>query len=211
MKKNSKKPKSKHNVLSTDEIQSIKSSIKNNREKLIFYSLIYTGMRVSELIHMKKDWLYIRKGFIHIPESQECPCYECKKELKYRKSGNIRKPSGVWMPKTEDGSRIIKILPELDELLNKYFEEHDSIMEIAPNRVSVWRLLKELGKRAEIKHNLFPHAIRATFATILAEENIDIYTLKDIMGWKDINVAASYVKFSGIKVAKEFKRIKRKW
>ena len=194
---NKPKPHAIDNILTPEEIEKCKEACKTEAEKILFYGLLYTGMRISEFIHLRKEW--VEKEFISIPETQKCGCYECRKQIE--RKGKIIKPSGYWKVKTEAGKRIIFILPELKEILESYLNKHNSIMEVIPNRVYAWEIIKRISKKAGVKHLVFPHSLRSTYATILASKGFDALRLKNIMGWTKITMAEQYIRFdkSGIK------------
>jgi len=49
-----------------DEFQSILRVVKKRRDKLILLILFYTGMRVSELVNLKKEDIMLKEGFIRV-------------------------------------------------------------------------------------------------------------------------------------------------
>jgi len=211
------KPLSVDNVLSNNEIKLLKSACETYEERLLIFGLLYTGMRISEFIHFNKSWINRRIGSIIIPTEQKCPCYECKKEIwRKRKDKNtgetieriLKKPSGIWMPKTKHGHRRIEILPEIKDIFEEYFKDHYSISEVIKHRIMGWSILKEVSKRADIPHKVFPHAIRATFASILAEKGFDVWTIQSTLGWASLEPAMSYIRLFGSKIKEEFKK---KW
>lgn len=185
------KPKSRDNILEEEEIINFIDFAKSYREKLLCCGLAFTGMRISEFLHLNRDWINFEKGYISIPSSMKCKCFECA----YK--------GGVWKPKTKEAIRKIPILPEIKDMLKKYFSKHQSIMEIIPSRVVAWQTIKEVGARAGIKHPVFPHAIRATFASILAEKDFSSATITRIMGWRSMKTADEYIKVSTSKVMRE--------
>ena len=203
-----KKPKSKDNRLSEEEIRIIINSCEDEEEKFCILGLLYTGMRISEFIHMNKEWVNFGKGVIVIPEKQKCDCYECYAKGGFCKICGKKRPCGYWHPKTKSGSRVIPILPEVMPILKKVFSEYHSSMDYVFNRIRVWRILKLIAKRSKIRHSVFPHALRSTFASILAEKNFDVFTITSVMGWSKLSVAESYVRMSGSAVADKFKE---KW
>jgi integrase/recombinase XerD len=200
---NKPKPKSRENVLTEEEIEMLKAACKTEEEKLVVYGLLYTGMRISEYIHLNKQWINTKTDppSIKIPYEMKCNCYECKK-------AHGKKPAGMWRAKTKHAERVIPILPEVDDILYNYFLKHNSIMETIPTRIYAWKIVKEVAKRAKIKHPIFPHCIRATFATIVAKKGFDAIYLQHVMGWKQLSMAQEYVRLSGSAILDEFKR---KW
>lgn len=191
-----KKPFSRDNILGPEEIKKLLLACKTKREKLLIFSLLYTGMRISEFLHFKRSWLSYNKDMITIPLKQECRCYECKHKGK------------IWKPKTEYGNRTIPILNECKDIILSYFSEHEAIKETIPNRVFAWEYIKKMGRRAKIGHKVFPHAIRATFATLLAEKGFDVLEITHVMGWKSPEMAMTYIRLSGQKLKEEFDK---KW
>lgn len=74
--------KTKLNLLNEEEIRRILDGCEGD-QKPVIHTLAFTGMRVSELIHMRKDWVDWEAGLIRIPETQPCDShYECRREVK---------------------------------------------------------------------------------------------------------------------------------
>jgi len=203
--KSKPKPKTKDHVLEDLTINKIKNVIESKLEALLFLGLLYTGMRISEFVHFRRDWINWEKGLIFIPKRQVCRCFECKRVLRNRK-GEVTKPSGVWKPKTHEAVRPIPILPEVEELFRDYFKSHRAIMEVIASRVYAWMMLKKIEKNANVK--LFPHMLRGTFATLLADKDFDAIEIKEILGWKSFETAEEYIHLSGSRV---LKAVKEKW
>ena len=175
------KPRARPNALTIEEINRVIKECKTKKEKLLIIGLIYMGLRISEFIHMKKSWIINNGEFISVPYTQKCSCYECKKEI-YKKirdkdtkkviGRKIVKPSGLWRCKTSSGERKFPLVQEAREIVLNYFKNHNAIMEIIPNRVIAWTIIKRISKIANVKHKVFPHALRATFATILVSKDL---------------------------------------
>jgi len=138
----------------------------------------------------------IQKGMrIKIPPVQACTeHYECRKKSMRR--GLVVKPSGVWRVKVKSAARSIPILPELKDILVLFFHNHDSMGDIVKNREEVWRMVKTVAKRADIKKRIFPHVFRGTLASILAGKDFDSLTIQGWFGWKSIKTADEYIRIS---------------
>ena len=169
--------------------------------------LVYTGMRVSEFIHMRQSWIDWEMELIRIPKMQMCGCRECKRELKNRK-GQISKPSGVWKPKTSEAVRAIPIVPEVEETLRRFFLKHEEVMEFIPSRGAAYYHIRGIAGRAGIEHPVFPHVARGIFATLLARKGFNAFELMSTMGWKSIKTAEDYIKLSGSAFKQAFRE---KW
>ena len=207
MKRRKPKPFTRENVLTPDERKRLLDATNNDYERLIVYGLLYTGMRESEFLHMRKSWVNFEEGVISVPLREECKiCSLCKKS-KTRKNKLI-KPADTWQAKTKHAERPIPIVPEVKDIFLNYFKGHGSIIETVWYRQNIWSTVVELGKRARIRHPVFPHALRGTFATILVEKGLeDSVTLKDVMGWKSLAMATEYIKIGGTAMKKRIDKI----
>lgn len=190
------KPLSKENILSDTEIKTIKGVLKTPEENLTFLTLLYTGMRINEFIHCSIEWMDFEEGFINIPPEQKCNCNECKRH------------NNTWTPKTKSSIRSIIVLPEIKELLESYFSNFKKVSDLVKHRVYAWQVLKKVEKKTKLKHRLFPHCLRATFASILASKGFSELEITQILGWTSIEPAKHYIKFSKNKIKKSFQQ---KW
>jgi integrase len=53
-------------------------------DHLVVGLALYSGLRISEIQHLKSTWLNWEKGIIEIPARQWCNCFECR-----RKHGSV--------------------------------------------------------------------------------------------------------------------------
>jgi integrase len=191
-------------LLNDKEIKALKSEAKTLEERVFIIIPIYSGMRIGELLHMRKEWIDWSREMIVIPETQKCDCYDCAIP---KKGKHTKKEIGVWSPKTTQGVRPIPILPtifpDLKQILEEVFKEHNSIMELCKNRAEVHYIINRVAERANIKRKLFPHLFRGTYAKQLAKAGLDAFHIKDAMGWASIEVAGSYVKMAGEEIKSE--------
>ena len=175
------KPHAKEHILEDREIEKIKENIETNEEKLIFNGLIYTGMRITEFLNLRRSWINWDKKRIRVPKKDDNPPFSVK---------------------TENSARVIPIVPELEPILKKFFDHYRVVKNFIPHRQKAWELIKILGERTGIK--LFPHAVRATFATILARKDYNAPAIQAVMGWSKLETANKYIRLSGRMVEKEF-------
>jgi len=189
------KPRTKENLLRDREITALLGLRKDEFEDFAFRVLLYTGLRVSEFVHMRRSWVDLGAGVITVPERQRCSCMEC------RYAGRE-----FWTPKTAASARTIPIVPEVRGVLRDFFRDHEAVLEVFPSRQYVNNALKRLGRRAGVR--LFPHALRGTFATMLAERGFTPFEIKDALGWASIDVAVEYIKLSGSTLKRAFEE---KW
>ena len=198
-----RKPKTRENVLEEEEIEKLLAAVKTKLEEFIVKVLLYTGLRVSELIHLRRDWVDFKHEKISVPERQPCGCETCERVLRNKK-GKITKPSGFWQPKTPEGAGTIPMVPEVKPILKWFLNQHEEVMNVFPYRQYINNTLKKVVKRVKLGHPVFPHALRGTFATILADKDFDVFEIKDALRWKTIQPAIFYVKLSGERLKRVF-------
>lgn len=185
--------KSKEFALPDEDVEKLVDSCKTTTEKFIIITLLYSGMRVGELCHLRKEWINWQDEVINVPMRQACSCKKC---VKFRK--------GVWMPKTRKGVRSIKIIePRLREVLRAYFTLNSRF---DYTETGAWYVVKRVARRTDIKTKIFPHSLRATAATIFAHK-VSAPTLAYIMGWEDLNVAESYVQSAKKRAIAEMEKV----
>jgi len=175
--------KSKENVLEKHEIEVLLTNCKTEEETFLLTALVYTGMRVSELSHMNKSWIKWQNLQIIIPQHD-----------------------GEWSPKTKQGSRTIPLIePRLKEVLRAWFTLRENV---AMDRSTIWRIVKRVAARSELTKKVYPHALRATFATMLAFMGMSSASIQHILGWAKLTTAESYVQSTGIRAIEE---MQEKW
>jgi site-specific recombinase XerD len=191
------------NIPPEEVVKKVLQAAKTLPEKLLVYGLIYTGMRIGELVHMRKNWLRwnLNPPRIFIPYRQSCSCRHCVKARykRNKKTGDavLVKPENTWQAKTEKAKRAVVVPPGLTPILKEFFVKHQSVMEVIPYREIAWYMLKRIAKRARVSWRLFPHLLRGVFASKLATQGVDVYRLKSKMGWKNFDMAMKYVEIYG--------------
>ena len=191
------------NIPPEEVVKKILQAAKTLPERLLVYGLIYTGMRIGELVHMRRSWVRwdLNPPRIFVPYRQACSCRHCI-EARYRrdkKSGKLVlvKPESTWQAKTEKAKRAAVVPPGLVPILKEFFAKHQSVMEVIPYREIAWYMLKRIAKRARVNWRIFPHLLRGVYASKLATQGVDVYRLKSKMGWKNFDMAMKYVETYG--------------
>ena len=165
--------------------------------------MLYLGLRIGELQHMKATWIKA-DGSFGIPEQQPCECVACLKHKKH---------PGYWGPKTKAGVRIMPLPGLLNSDLLKFLGMKPDGLGLS--RTTIWKRTKTLMKLSGIKikglarDTAYPHVLRATCATMLAEGGMDAAGLTYYMGWNSIQIGDTYIRLARAKdsAAKQARQI----
>jgi len=170
--------------LTKEEVKKLIDCAQNEKSKLITSFLYSSGLRVSEMISLKKQDLDMdnNQGIV--------------------KSGKGKK------------DRILFFSNDLISPLKKYFANEDpnySTDYLFPGwrgeRMStrnIQKLLDRLKTKAGITKKVSPHVLRRSFATHLHENGVDIRFIQVLLGHSGIDTTERYVNVS-LKSLKEIK------
>ena len=168
-------------VLSFEEIERMIAAIdlsrpEGHRNKAMLEVLYSCGLRVSELVGLRKSWLFLDTGFIRvigkgdkerlIPIGREAIHYLSIYEAEHRRLGVIQ-------PGYEDFVFLNRRGKPL-------------------TRVMVFLIIKELARLAGIPKNISPHTLRHSFATHLVEGGADLRAVQDMLGHESITTTEIY-------------------
>ena len=166
-----KKPKKLPRVLSKDQIMLMIDSTSNIKHKLIIMMLYSTGIRLNELIHLKRKHIDFDKNIINVI------------------NGKGRK------------DRITLLSSSIKISLLKYYSAYrfrtDYVFEGRKGKYSkksVQKVLEESSKILKFKVN--PHMLRHSFATHLLESGTDIRYIQRLLGHSDLKTTMIYTKVS---------------
>ncbi|RLG13622.1 MAG: integrase [Candidatus Nanohalarchaeota archaeon] len=167
-----KKNKTIPEVLTVEEARRLIEVIDNIKHKLIVRLLYGCGLRVSEVINLKKSDLNFDERLIHI---------------------KLAKGSK---------DRFVKIPDSIKEELENYskFGEKDILfMSQRGGKLStttIQKIIKNFSKKAGLKKNISPHTLRHSFATHLLEAGIDLKIIQKLLGHSDIKTTQIYLHIS---------------
>ncbi len=144
---------------------------------LTIIELLYaTGLRVSELIQLQLENVDVNEGWVlafgkggkqrFVPMHAAC-CQRLKQYLSMREAH--------FASKSTVGSELF---------LNKNGKKI--------SRVSVWKDLAALGRKAGIRQPLHPHLFRHTFASHLLQGGADLRSLQEMLGHANLTTTQIY-------------------
>lgn len=153
---------------SKDEMQAVMDldlddeSFEGVRDRLLIEILYSTGMRRSELIHLKDTSVDVSKGIVKVlgkrNKERQIPLLNSIREgiVKYRELRKDIQPSDDAFFVTARGR---KMYPNL-----------------------VYRIVKNFFSQVSVKMKKSPHMVRHSFATHLLNEGADLNAVKELLG-----------------------------
>lgn len=163
------------------ELDKIKSRLSGRRDKFLFLTLIYTGVRISELLGLKYDDIW--DDTIHIRRQYN--------------SGQLTEL------KTSSSRREIPMHPALIETLPEHeskYRDGDFIFTTKGgklyNDANLRREAQRFYDSIGVARKTF-HAYRATFCTNLCRAEVPLEVASKLLGHKSVEVTAKYYTFVG--------------
>jgi len=167
----------KREPLTDEELNRFINACNDFKECLVCYTLLDTGMRVSELANLKKEQIEWQHNSIIV----------------YGKGGPYGK-------KTK--RRIVPMTDRVKKLLEVHFSTRG---DFGISARTIQRIVKKVGNKAGISKKVHPHILRHTFAVKAIRNGIDIKALQLILGHDRLETTAIYLNMSPEMALKEFK------
>jgi integrase/recombinase XerD len=161
-------------ILSRDEVQALLEAPCNLRHRTLLAIMYASGLRVSEVAHLKVADIDRTRNVIWI------------------RSGKGRKDRQALLP------------PKLRDLLRCYwrserptdwlFPSCDPSKPISPK--AIFLACRKAALVAGIAKPVHPHSLRHAFATHLLEAGVDLRTIQTLLGHADLTTTARYLQVS---------------
>jgi integrase/recombinase XerD len=168
-------------TLSYFEIEKITASFdmstpEGTRNKAIVETLYSCGLRVSELVNLKRSGLYFDDGYVRVTgkgdKERLVPIGDEAVKLINSYLENIRVHITV-----AKGNEDIVFLNRRGKKLS---------------RVMIFMIIKEAAKKAGITKKISPHTFRHSFATHLVEGGADLQAVQEMLGHESITTTEIY-------------------
>jgi integrase/recombinase XerD len=167
----------KREPLTPDEANRLASACETHPERLIVWTLLDTGLRVSELAGLARDQIDWQNHRLMI----------------YGKGGIYG---------TKSKRRIIPLTDRIRPLIDGHFAIHDTIG-MTPRTIQ--RILKRIANKARINRPVSPHVLRHTFAVAAVQKGISLPALQRLLGHDRLTTTEIYLNLSPEDVIREFK------
>lgn len=167
-------------VLSRSEVEDLlaqpdTAAWRGQRDLAMLEVLYATGLRVSELIHLKVRDINLEAGY-----------------LKARGKGGKERVVPI-------GEKAIQALKSyLEEMRHRFAKANGSpylfvTASLRPmTRQGFWKIVKKYGSSAGIDKRLTPHSLRHSFASHLLEAGADLRSVQLMLGHEDISTTQVY-------------------
>ncbi|MEY3921206.1 MAG: site-specific tyrosine recombinase XerD [Bacteroidota bacterium] len=168
-------------TLTFEEIESIIYQIdlskpEGMRNKAMLETLYSCGMRVSEIINLKKSNLYLDIGFVRVIGKGD-------KERLIPIGTAAVKYLQIYLQEVRVHIAISKGAEDI-----VFLNRRGSKL----SRVMVFYIIKELVQKANIQKNISPHTFRHSFATHLVEGGADLRAVQEMLGHESITTTEIY-------------------
>lgn len=179
-------------VLSTQEVDDLLATPDTTdkygiRDRAILEVMYATGLRVSELVHLKMDNLHLEMGFIQTIGKGD------KERIIPIGSEAIK-----WINNYISNSRSLLLKRRHCDYL--FLNAHGGGL----SRQSIWQKIKKYVAIAGIKKRVTPHTLRHSFATHILENGADLRVVQELLGHSDISTTQIYTHISHEHLTKAF-------
>ena len=168
-------------TLTFEEIEQIISQIdlskpEGMRNKALLETLYSCGMRVSEIVQLKRSNLYLDIGFVRVIGKGD-------KERLIPIGSEAVKFLQIYIQDVRVHQTIVKGAEDI-VFLNRRGNKL--------SRVMVFYIIKDLASKANIQKNISPHTFRHSFATHLVEGGADLRAVQEMLGHESITTTEIY-------------------
>jgi len=157
-------------VLSKDEVIKILNAEKNLKHRLLLMLVYSSGLRVSEVVQLKKEHIDISRKVIYI------------------KRGKGRKDRCTLL--SEKAVRLFADYCKTSDIQNWLFPGQPATSPLSIR--SAQKIFEKAACQADIHKEVSIHSLRHTFATHLLENGTDIRYIQDLLGHSSLRTTERY-------------------
>jgi len=166
-----KKPKTLPVILSRDEVKALLLAPRHLKHRAILATLYATGVRVSELCHLRGTDIDSQRMVIRVRQGQG------KRD------------------------RLVMLSPDLLPLLRRYWKLYQLQSWLFPGsrvtepitRMGVAHICHQAGRTAKLTKAIYPHLLRHSFATHLLEAGVDLRRIQLLLGHASLRSTSLYL------------------
>ena len=146
------------------------------RDRALIELLYATGLRVSELLALRRTDLNLEAGYL-----------TCTGKGQKQRIVPMGDEAVTWVARYQREAR--------GRLLGRASSPRLFVNArggTALTRSGFWRILKDYGRQAGVTHRLSPHVLRHSFATHLLERGADLRAIQAMLGHADLSTTQIY-------------------
>ena len=136
-----------------------------SRDKALLELLYATGVRVSELVNIQQQSLYLEAGFVRIFGKGS------KERLVPVGDSAVK-----WINQYRQGLRLSLVKGDSDDYI--FLNSRGKKL----SRMAIYSMVQHYAQLAGIEKNISPHTFRHTFATHLLEGGADLRAVQEMLG-----------------------------
>ena len=164
--------------LTAEESDRLSNACETPTERLVVWTLLDTGLRVSELSGLT-----------------------AKNVLWQQRQLRIKGKGGPHGKKTK-----VRVVP-MSNRVRALLEHHFALEKAFPvKKRRAQDIVKAVADRAGIRKDVSPHVLRHTFATMALQKGISLPTVQKILGHDCLQTTAIYLNFTDVHIQEEFER-----
>lgn len=169
-------------VMTPEEVASVIAQIPTNttkglRDRLILTLMYDTGIRSSEVLGLKYSSLHLAEGVARIDGKG-------RKQRNVILSQNCIRLLSAWLPIRQS----LLTVPEAEDYIFISLKDYTQM-----TRYTLWRLVHNYSKRANLNKNIHPHTFRHSFATSMLDGGANLNSIQTLMGHESIATTANYL------------------
>lgn len=161
-----------------------KNKLAQLRDRSILQMLFSTGLRISELMNLKKENVNIKRREFSVRGKGD------KLRVVFL-SDDAGDSLGKYLDARDDNSKALFIAHKEKQSVEKQIETHGEAKHGLTPR-TVQRLIKKYAMLAGIMKKITPHTLRHSFATDLLANGADIRAVQEMLGHASISTTQIY-------------------
>jgi integrase/recombinase XerD len=162
--------------LRAEEADRLANACRTPDERLVVWTLLDTGLRVSELCSLTGENVQWQQRAIRVKG----------------KGGPYGKRSK---------NRIVPMSPRVRALLEPYFALNDKWF---VGTRAAQKMVKRVANRAQLTQDVTPHILRHTWATLALQKGMSLAAVQKILGHDRLTTTAIYLNLTDQHVVEEF-------
>lgn len=186
-------------IKATDEE---KHKLNRLRDRAILEMLFSTGLRISELVSIKRDGLNLKRGEFAVRGKGD------KMRLVFLSKKAVE-VLNQYLKEREDNSKALFIRHDAKESVEKQMESMSEKMSGLTAR-SIQRIIKKYAKLAGIMKKITPHTLRHSFATDLLTNGADLRSVQELLGHSSISTTQIYTHLTNKRLRDVYENFHRK-